>query len=249
MRIPFKIDTYEFTLATSYEELTTGEFFALRKSQENNIPSMLAALSGVPELIWDNVSSETAGVLFNPNAKGWFPLQYLYTKMDWNTMPVPETIFIDGEPVRIGKFSPSLKQKYLMQQAMERAAKASDHIDSAIEILAIYLQPIATKEPFSIEAATKFQEVIKQTKITEAFPTATFFLAKLIGLESAMPSTWLTRALQKKQLQESDGSKFSESLTPLMPLPMETSSSIKKFGIFPMRWFSRSSGKAKSITK
>lgn len=246
MRIPFKIGNLEFTLATSYDEMTTGEFFALRKSEEGNVSSMLSALSGVSSDVWDSVSSESANRLFNPNADGWFPLKYLYTPMDWDNMPIPTSLEINGKKIYAGRFSPTLKQKHLMQQAIEKAAKESDPIDAAIEILAMNFQPIVTGEKFSIEDAVKFQEAIKQTKITEAFPLATFFLAKLLGLENEMRSSWLTKAVRKSQQQGSGSSNGSESSTQLMPSREETRSNTTKFGISLMRLFSRSFTRAKS---
>ncbi len=246
MRLPIKIDAFECDLATSYEELTTGEFFALRKSEEKNIPSMLSALSGIPEVVWDSVSAESTGKLFNPDKKGWYPLKYLYAPMDWDKMPIPKDIEINGKKIPVGKFLPTLKQKHLMDQAIDRHTKLKDPIDSAIEILAIHFQPIVTGEKFTIEDAIKFQESIKKTKITEAFPLATFFLAKLLGLENVMQNTWLTKAMRTKLLLESESSNGSESLTLSMRLQEETSSNTRKFGTYLTNLFSRNSIKAKS---
>jgi len=249
MRLPFKIDKFEFDLATCYEELTTGEFFALRNAQENNVPSMLAALSGVPEIIWDHVNEESTSVLFTPNAEGWFPLKYLYEKMDWDKMPIPDSITIQGNKYSVGKFLPTLKQKYLMVQAVERQASNKDRIDSAIEVLAMHFQPIVSGNKFSIDDSIKFQEHIKKTLIVESFPLATFFLLKLYGLENAIQSTWVTRLIKMKQRRESKDLKPSESGTQLMPLPVGTYSNTKKFGTYLMKLCLPNFGKARLKAK
>lgn len=246
MRIPFKIDTYEFTFATSYEEMTTGEFFALRNSKENNLPSMLSALSGVPEMVWDNVDVESVNVLFKEDSTGWFPLQYLYEKFDWDKMPLPNEIDIDGKKIKVGAFFPTLKQKHLIDKAIDNAAKNKDHIDSAIEVLAIYYQHIVTGKEFSIEASNEFQSKIKETKIVEAFPLATFFLAKSLGLESVMQSSWLTKALRKKLVQESKSLKRLEYSTQSTNSQGATPSNTNRFGTYLTKLFSQNFGKTKS---
>lgn len=217
----------EFTIATAYNELTTGEFFGIRQAEKGNTPQLLAALSSLPVSVWEAVSLESLNKLFTASADGWYPLQYLEKEYDWHGLKMPSIVHINGVPYPIpSEGDLLLGQKHFMQQAVDEAAKADKLLECMVFVLACYYQPLVTKEKFSTDAARAFEETIrKHTSIMEVFPVGTFFLTKLLGWPSAMQRSYDILLLKRKVLRAFRSYTNSASPEHSTLIAMETRSS------------------------
>ncbi len=232
MRLPLIINGFDFDLATAWPEVKTREFFAIRASTKNDLISRLSSITGVSEAMWETVDANSVSVLFTPDKDGWYPLQYLENKLDFEALPIPKELTIDGKPYPVpNPLDITLGQKTYMEELVIEYFKKHDGdiTDAGPDVLACMFYPLVSGKKFTRDDAKAFKDtILDKTFIIEAYPIAAFFLLKLLGLENEMSKSFLTNLLRKKALRALTSLTSSDHSERLMPLQVGTYSREKK---------------------
>lgn len=247
MRIPFKIEKQEFSLPTSWYDITTGEFFKIRNSKQGSLTSLLEAISGVDEKTWEQIPVSSIDKLFTKDNEGYGVLKFLENQMDFPNLTLPSLLTIDGKkyPVPLDA-DLTYGQKNFMQERISKEATERDILNAAVFCLACYYHPIVTGEKFDSIKAIEFEKIINEkTLIHESFPVANFFLLQLRGLQSEMPTHYHISLQKRKVLRALRSWMCLDKQTPLMHSQAGTYSNGRQYLTSLMRWCSQNFGSQK----
>lgn len=173
--IPLLLGEQKFNLPTDWNELTISQWLTLREIDFTDICSILAVLTGIDRDTWFS-STE-----FSTIEERVIPhLEFLTNPIDLEKIPLPKNVTISGKtidvPTDIGL--KTYGQKIIFQKEMLKHIDPNGDfkIEFMPRALSIYLCP----EPFTDEAAKKYQTEVEQMKVVEAYPVACFFLSRLL---------------------------------------------------------------------
>lgn len=185
-----KVNGKTSSIETRYEELSFGKFLKICRSKGNEVATV-AVLLDMPE-------ETIAKAKFNGLEKVINAINFMQHP------PV-----LDEKPTRIGKYIlptaidfETVEQYQMLRTEINNAAKA-DNANDQTEFLAlyaaIYLQPIATNEPFDMTKAREFSKELFKYPCQEVMSVGSFFMLKLLNTQRDLKKNFrLHPILQKK---------------------------------------------------
>ena len=188
MKIPIKIDGKQYFCPSTWKDVTVNQFLELKEWRNRNqgITNLTAfemikfysIFTKVPYDILNKTRNVEIDILLAP---------YLAFAKDEIKENKTETLTIGTEkykvPVDIGKHS--FGQKIAATNAVNKAIKEHNDAFAAMsDVVAIYLHPIVTKEPFDEDKALQYaKDVINECSVEEVYSIGAFFLRSLMQLE------------------------------------------------------------------
>ena len=166
-----------FSIPQAWDELTLKQFIDLQRWDREDLITMLSVITG---LEYDVLfASETSGIeeLILQN------LQWMRTPLDFESLPVPKEIMIDGKNFDVPQDikEKTFGQKISLQLYLADAAKEGKfEIDCVAFALAVYFQPQINENKYNEDEAKKLLPIIEQCRFIDAYPVANFFLSKFL---------------------------------------------------------------------
>lgn len=152
---------------------------------------LFSLVSGIDNaVVSESTDPELAGALYKT-------IEYVYTDMDWDSLPVPKTLELrpifakdcPGLPVTV--FLPKGIGNLSIGQAIQarQSIEGLNDIREGISIVtAIYLQPLIDGGKFDMLRAIEIERTILKMSITKVYPVGFFLLMRLTN-----PGRWRTR--------------------------------------------------------
>ena len=208
----FKLSEIEFSIPTSWGELTYNQFMKL-KSNDGELLSVISILSGIDKETWEQVKQLDIDAMVLP-----------YLEFINEPMPIfilPDRIQYKGEYIALpgGIDINTLGQKISLERERRRIEKENiEEVEIYPFVASLYLQPIITNTPYDNDKVEALMSDMRELKINELFPLVNFFLRNYEKLSKKSLSTYLTHQRAKKSGQVLTG--------------LESSESYQRFGLF-----------------
>jgi len=205
--VPFKIGNVAFELPASYGELTFRQFYALQKSDGNNL-NEFAILSGLEKSFLEQCED------LELDYRVAQCLSFFQDKFDCNEYLVPDYITISGKRYKTpgGIGINTFGQKLALVQAITEAEKAGgNEIDCYPFVIALYMQPVVTGQKYNADLVEKLIPEVMECKLAEAWPLAGFFLSNYARYLRESAKNYPTPQPRKSLGPESIAFKSSET--------------------------------------
>ncbi|MVM29290.1 hypothetical protein GO755_04540 [Spirosoma sp. HMF4905] len=193
-----KTPQVSFTVPTSWEEITLGQFLHLRQqslsvadqTEESrpiplSIGMLLDILASDPKALQTIEAAEEAQLMQH--------LAYLGQAPDFLSLPVPETIAGVKPPQELGLCT--LFQKWTVDEFVNELADEElsvNYMTMAVAILSIYLYPLLMKTRLTDRSQlAEITAQIEALPVTEALPLAHFFLTNYRSSTSSGQVTFI----------------------------------------------------------
>lgn len=206
--VPIKIGGISYNLPASYGELTCNQFAKLSKIEDqNNMIELLSILLSVDKEILEQCDMVDIDLVVLPF------LSYLNEPMVANYI-IPDKIEIKGvwypKPKGIGVNTYGQKNHLQREVAKYEKAGLSD-VDLYPFAVALYMQPIVSNSPYNADKVDDLIGDIKNCRINEVWPIASFFLMNYLRSTRKKQLDYLTSQAAKKSEQGLINSIGSES--------------------------------------
>ena len=224
--IPFKLGDKEFNLPTSYGELSHRQYMDLLNLKDpNDFIGILSILSGLHREDWELCQDSMIDIAIMPH------ISFLNELFDKEYI-LPDTIEIDGVryklpgTIEVNTFG----QKLALQRCIANAEKKGlAEIEVYPYVVALYMQPIVTESEYNEDKVEKLEEKIRDCRIDEVFPIASFFLLNSVRSLQKKQSILSTNQQAKKSGPEYTPLKSSESYQRFSPLRRFLIKTLRKF--------------------
>lgn len=169
-----QIDKDVYDLPEEWSDVTVNQFLELRNCENADFITILSILLGAP---YDKIFACDPEMI----AKKIIPLMgwYFDETFKFEELKIPPKLSVRGKQypiprdIRLKSFGQKLHLEEIMKDMRDPVAKMP-------YIAAIYMYPIVMKNKFDIESLDEFtKNTIGNCKISEVYPIANFFLAKL----------------------------------------------------------------------
>jgi hypothetical protein len=176
MAIELKINEYTYTLPTTWQEVTVGQFIALNDyANELSAARLLSIFTGMDYDVLLNLPIEHFNVVVLPE------MGFIGEKFDPFKEPRKKTIHIgqyDFEAI-IDPGRERLGQKLFLQQLVNNAITNNvQHYNLICPVVACYYAPFVHPEKkWDEKHVYQFAKLVENTPISEAYPEANFFLS------------------------------------------------------------------------
>lgn len=211
--INHKVGDLNITLPDSWEQVTLGQFQRIRNNKKllsGNIIELISILSGLRyEDLFDAVLPDEEVDIVIDSLK-WFE-----HKPDFDSLPMPEIIYIDKKAILIPKIISShftLGQKQESEKIIFDSIKSTgDEMACMADVLSIILYKDYTGNKFDEDWREVVRPAILRMKAVEAYPVAGFFLRKYYKSLMSKQRLSYQDLRQKKFKQALETSTVSES--------------------------------------
>lgn len=169
-----QIDKDVYSLPENWDEVTVNQFLELRDHIDADFITILSILISAP---YDKIYTCNPEMI----AKKVLPLLnwYFDDTFNFDELKIPPKLSVRDKKypiprdIRLKSFGQKLHFEEIMRDIKDPVIKMP-------YVVAIYMYPIVTKNKFDIESLDEFaKNTIGNCKITEIYPIANFFLAKL----------------------------------------------------------------------
>ena len=182
LKIKTKNKTTKVEVPESWEECSLGMWLRLSSWDGSDYVKGFSKIVGVDyDIISRSKSKKLYRILFEVIA-------WTGEEVDWEHLKTPEHLTIGGKKIKMPKNigDQSLGQKILVHEAM-----LGGSLNEVLPVaLATYLDPLYYGKEFDRSRAVKFEEVVKNLPVLEAYPAGIFFLTR-----SQKPQSFGTNAL------------------------------------------------------
>jgi len=219
--IPYTIDTHNFWIPTSYNELTLKQFLAIRNLKEDNSISILSILSGLDRSVWEQCTDLSIGEKLLPY------IEYFKTPFNVESY-LPDYLSIDGKSYKRPKAvdSVSFGQVERIKEELSSLSKVNaKDFESFGILIAIMMQPIIDNSKYNYERVNEILPLVMDCKLEEAWPLGSFFLMisqRLLKKKQDVYNASLVQKSEKQGLKDSQslesGQQFSVWRKPLIAL-------------------------------
>jgi hypothetical protein len=171
---PYILGEHKFNLPTCWEDVTTKQWFQLRDIDLTDTCGILSILSGLDRDLWFNTREIDVAEKILP------ALDFMKQQTDLSKYPVPAKIKIGDREIEVTK---DIRLKTFGARCTyqhEYAKYMNEKGDAAIEFLPINLSIYLCPEPFSDSKAKELIDQVMEIPITQAYPTAAFFLSNFV---------------------------------------------------------------------
>lgn len=180
--LPFSLGNHPFQLPTCWEDISLGKYLDLHRlavEGRTEFHQILSVLIGIPEEDLQQCPEVDLDRRLAPH------LTFLQTPVIASSIPVPDTITIDGKSYEVPKdlSLESFGQAIFLNEALRDAyGKTGDVIVAIPEALALYFYPKVTGKKFLIADAREFVPVIREkVSFMDGYPVGNFFLTTYIA--------------------------------------------------------------------
>lgn len=203
-----------FNFPESWQEITVAQLIALRAMEQSaplakQICTALAILSNTTEADWFEMDADA-----DAQDTIYDLLAWTKTKIDWQNLPIPQTLTIGDKAVDIPQdltlktYGQVTVFESLVFPVVEKTGDLTDAIPTA---LAIYLQPLCTGSKFDADTLGDTIAEINKLRASEAFPVANFFLKKYLQSMLKKSERFTAKQPRSNAAQESNASPDSET--------------------------------------
>jgi len=197
----------KFNVPSGYEDLTLGQYIAISKFDGHGILNLVQDLTGLSQEVIDQTTEDEA-MRKIVHLLQWATIAPTFLdkeKDDYEPLPVPDKLTFDKEEYEVPQ-EIELKtfgQKISVQLHLSMAQKKETTIAECMPlIIAIYMQPIVTGEPYQEDKAKKLLPAINKMNLLDAYAVADFFLRSSTQLLNEKSSNCLTGRTVISQMQE-----------------------------------------------